>query len=88
MLHLRPETVRRDLIARELPMTRSASESYDLFLQGPLSVHWKTHELTQSGVMGAPDLATEEKGRVMFEACVDGLAQLIEELRAVPLPPA
>ena len=88
MLHLRPESVRRDLIARELPMTRSASESYDLFLRGPLSVHWKTHELTQSGVMGAPDLATEEKGRVMFEACVDGLARLIEELRAVPLPTA
>jgi creatinine amidohydrolase/Fe(II)-dependent formamide hydrolase-like protein len=51
-------------------------------------VHWKTHELTQSGVMGAPDLATEEKGRVMFEACVDGLVRLIEELRAVPIPPA
>ena len=88
MLHLRPESVRRDLIARELPETRSVSERYDLFLRGPLSVHWKTHELTQSGVMGAPDLATEEKGRVMFEACVDGLARLIEELRTVPLPTA
>jgi creatinine amidohydrolase len=88
MLHLRPESVRSDLIARELPEPRSVSERYDLFLRGPLSVHWKTHELTQSGVMGAPDLATEKKGRVMFEACVDGLAQLIEELRAVPVPTA
>lgn len=85
MLHLRPESVRRDLIARELPAMRSPSEGYDLFLRAPLSMHWKTHDLTQSGVMGAPDLATEEKGRIMFEACVDGLARLVEELRAVPL---
>lgn len=88
MLHLRPESVRRSLIARELPTIRSASECYDLFLRGPLSAHWKTHELTKSGVMGAPDLATEEKGRVMFEACVTGLARLVEELRGVPLPGA
>jgi creatinine amidohydrolase len=86
MLHLRPESVRHELIARELPAARSPSERYDLFERGPLSVHWKTHELTRSGVMGAPDLATAEKGRALFEACVGGLARLVEELRAVPLP--
>jgi creatinine amidohydrolase len=87
MLHLRPESVRRDLIAREIVEPRYASERFDLFERSALSAHWKTHELSRSGVMGAPDLATEEKGRVLFEACADGLASLIEELRARPLPP-
>jgi creatinine amidohydrolase len=86
MLHLRPESVRRDLVVREIVQPRYTSERFDLFETGGFSAHWKTHELSHSGVMGAPDLATEEKGRRLFEACVDGLAALIEELRARPLP--
>jgi creatinine amidohydrolase/Fe(II)-dependent formamide hydrolase-like protein len=37
-------------------------------------------------VLGAPDLASAEKGERLFEACVEGLAGLIAELRAAPLP--
>jgi creatinine amidohydrolase len=87
MLYLRPESVRRELIAREIVGPRYADERFDLFESGAVTAHWKTHELTRSGVMGAPDLATEEKGRLLFEACAEGLANLIEELRALPLPP-
>jgi len=81
MLHLRPESVRRELIAREIVEPRYGGERFDLFERGSVSAPWKTDELSRSGVMGAPDLATEEKGRRMFEACADGLAALIEELR-------
>ena len=87
MLFLRPESVRQDLIEREIPRPRSQSELFDLFLTSPLSTHWKTRELSRSGVMGAPDLATAEKGRRLFEGCADGLARLIEEIRGVALPP-
>jgi creatinine amidohydrolase len=86
MLHLRPESVRMELIAREIPEPRFSLERLDLFRQGPLGANWSTHELSTSGVLGAPDLATAEKGRAFFEACVSGLAGLIEELRVVPLP--
>jgi creatinine amidohydrolase len=82
MLHLRPESVRMDLIAREIVEPRSGLERLDLFLGGPLVMPWKTHELSRSGVMGAPDLATAEKGRRLFEACVDGLVGLVDELRS------
>jgi creatinine amidohydrolase len=82
MLHLRPESVRRDLVVREIVQPRYSSERFDLFEAGGFSAHWKTHELSRSGVMGAPDLATGEKGRRLFEACADGLASLIEEIRA------
>jgi creatinine amidohydrolase len=86
MLHLRPESVRRDRIVREIVAPRHSHEQFDLFEKSGLSAHWKTHELSHSGVMGAPDLATEEKGRRLFDACVEGLAALIEELRSVQLP--
>jgi creatinine amidohydrolase len=86
MLHLRPDSVRRDRIIREIPEPRYSAERFDLFEGGGVTAHWKTHELSRSGVMGAPDLATEEKGRRLFEACAVGLAGLIEELRALPLP--
>ena len=87
MLHLRPESVRRDRIAREIVEPRFPAERFDLFDGGGVTAHWKTHELSRSGVMGAPDLATAEKGRRLFEVCVNGLASLIGELRALPLPP-
>ncbi|MGH8875358.1 MAG: creatininase family protein, partial [Acidimicrobiia bacterium] len=81
MLHLRPDSVRTDLIAREIPRPRYGSERLDLFHKGPMTVHWKTHELSESGVMGAPDLATAEKGKRLFEAAVEGLAGMVEDLR-------
>jgi creatinine amidohydrolase len=87
MLHLRPDSVRRERIRREIVEPRYAAERFDLFERSDVSAPWKTHELSTSGVMGAPDLATEEKGRRLFEACAEGLAALIEELRALPLPP-
>jgi creatinine amidohydrolase len=85
MLYLRPESVRRELIVREIVEPRYTVERFDLVERSGVSAHWKTHELSRSGVMGAPDLATEEKGRRLFDACADGLASLIEELRARPL---
>jgi creatinine amidohydrolase len=85
MLHLRPESVRHELIRREIPQPRFAAERLDLLLPGVVAAGWRTHELSSSGVLGAPDLATAEKGERLFEACVDGLSELIEELRAAAL---
>jgi creatinine amidohydrolase len=86
MLHLRPESVRQELIRREIPEPRFAQERLDLVSPGPVSAAWKTHDLSSSGVLGAPDLATPEKGQRLFEACVEGIARLIEDLRGAPLP--
>jgi creatinine amidohydrolase len=40
---------------------------------------------TRTGVHGDPTVATAEKGRVIFEAAVDGLVRLVDELRAWPI---
>jgi creatinine amidohydrolase len=86
MLYLRPESVRSELVRREIPEPRFAQERIDLVSPGLVAAGWQTHELSSSGVLGAPDLATAEKGKRLFEACVEGLSRVIEELRAAPLP--
>ncbi len=82
MLHLRPEQVRVEHIQREIVERSYPAQRLDLFIKGPLTAHWKTHELSKSGVMGAPDLANPIKGKQLFEACVQGVAQMIEEVRS------
>jgi creatinine amidohydrolase len=86
MLHLRPESVRHELIGREIPQPRFAAERLDLLSPGIVAAGWRTEELSSSGVLGAPDLATAEKGQRLFEACVDGLSELIEQLRSAAAP--
>lgn len=86
MLYLRPDSVRTDLVRREIPAPRFAEERLDLIWPGRVATGWQTHELSSSGVLGAPDLATREKGKRLFEVCVEALSRLIEELRSAPLP--
>jgi creatinine amidohydrolase len=88
MLHLRPESVRHELVRREIPEPRFESERLDLISPATVTAGWRTDELSSSGVLGAPDLATPEKGEKLFEACVEGLSQLIDELRGASLPRA
>jgi hypothetical protein len=40
---------------------------------------------TRTGVHGDPTKATAEKGRLLFEAAVTGLVELVDELRAWPI---
>ena len=40
---------------------------------------------TQLGVHGDPTVATAEKGEIIFEAAVEGLVDLVDELRAWPV---
>jgi creatinine amidohydrolase len=86
MLHLRPETVRLELARREIPEPRFSQERLELASPGTVSAGWRTHWLSSSGVLGAPELASAQKGERLFEACVEGLVELIAELREAPLP--
>jgi creatinine amidohydrolase len=86
MLRLRPELVRREFVRREIPEPRFSQERLELASPGPVAAGWQTHWLSSSGVLGAPDLASAEKGERLFEACVEGLTALIGELREAPLP--
>ncbi|HWO71284.1 MAG TPA: creatininase family protein [Actinomycetota bacterium] len=53
---------------------------------GPLRLmpHWSA--ISETGVHGAPTLATAEKGRALLEAAVEECVAYVRELRAKPLP--
>ena len=70
---------------REIPEPRFSLERLELASPGPVAAGWQTDWLSSSGVLGAPDLASAEKGERLFEACVEGLTGLITELREAPL---
>jgi len=83
-LHLAPDRVRTDRRVegndREGRFVSSDSTSnYPV----RFSDYWG--RLTQTGVHGDPTKATGEKGKVLFEAAVKGLVELVDELRAWPI---
>ena len=84
MLHLRPESVRRELVRREVPaaLLGSASSSRRGLSRpagGPTGS-------APSGVLGAPDLASAQKGERLFEACVEGADGADRRAARLPSP--
>jgi creatinine amidohydrolase len=87
-LALRPDLVDMSQAVRELSHRPSKNYWTDLVAgDGPLAMmeHWS--QLSESGVMGDPTKATAAKGRVLLEAAVDGIVELVDELLARESPP-
>ena len=87
MLHLRPGAVRAEKQQRCIPPSRLAGESFDLLERGPVATPWRTDELSPTGGVGAPDLATADKGKEFFDSCTAGLGRLISDVRRVSRRP-
>ena len=69
MLAARPETVHMELAGDEEPADCFKGEKY-VTVFGPINAGWKTKDVTNSGVIGAPTFATAEKGHKLFDyAC-------------------
>lgn len=79
MMAVKPGAVRRDKIQPGTASWVSPLVQGDLVAPGPVSVGFRWPEVTPSGVLGRPDLATAEKGEAFLEAAVEGTARLIEE---------
>jgi creatinine amidohydrolase len=79
MLHLRPDSVRRELIVDEIGYRRLPSTHHDLLRKSPICLPEDFAALSRTGVIGSPSLATAEKGRVWFEAAVRRLAAFLAE---------
>jgi creatinine amidohydrolase len=54
---------------------------------GPASWSWMTTDLSASGVIGDPRLATAALGARLVERAVAGLAALLHDMSAAPWPP-
>jgi creatinine amidohydrolase len=93
-LHLDEAGVRTDrthgAIASYLTDVPAAQEwqAVDLTLgSGPATIVEWTSTYTETGACGAPELATAEKGRLVFEHTVEQLIGLARWFRARPAPP-
>lgn len=80
MLHLRPELVEED--RREAPYLDEPYERglTDLMAGATLSIYRPFSEYTDTGAIGAPDLASAEKGAEIYDRLGDELADLLVEI--------
>jgi len=82
-LALRPELVDMSEAVAELSHRPSKNYWTDLIAgDGPLAMMEQWSQLSRSGVMGDPTKASAEKGRILLEAAVNGLVELVDELLA------
>jgi creatinine amidohydrolase len=83
-LHLAPERVRMDLAVKDDDrMGKYVSSDSTRNFPVRFSDFWG--RWTKTGVHGDPTKATAEKGRILFEAALTGLIELVAELRAWPI---
>jgi creatinine amidohydrolase len=79
MLHLHPERVRMELARRDGPKHTSTYRKADMQYAKPVYSVNEFHEISSSGVVGHPDLATAEKGARFFDAIVSDVATFVED---------
>lgn len=84
MLALAPETVRMERAVAEYP--RGLPEASMLSMEGRRPFAWLTRELSASGVLGDPTLASAEKGERLLDSLAAGWARLIADLHRFRQP--
>ncbi len=84
-LHLAPERVRmeRAVAGNDVMGKYMSSDSTSPYAR--FNDYWG--RWTQVGVHGDPTAATAEKGKVIWEAVLSGLIELVDEFRAWPIAP-
>lgn len=80
MLHFHPETVRTDRLEGELLDEPYDQGLKDLFAGGPLGVYRPFDEYSESGAIGAPELASADKGRELAGGIISSLATLLHDI--------
>lgn len=88
MLHLRPELVKMDRAATCYPDTCSPYLTTDLLGASRVRTYLDFRDLSPTGTLGDPSLATADKGRAFFTACVDELTAFIDDFATWPVVPA
>lgn len=78
MLALLPEQVKMDLAIPEYP--RDLAPNSLLSMEGKLPFAWVTRDLSESGVMGDPTVASKEKGDRILNSLVEGWLQVIKDV--------
>ena len=86
LLHLSPETVRRDKLANFPSLSQEMAQDYrHLNPLGPASIAWATRDLNLQGACGDPRQASAEKGRLIVDHAAAALAEILAETARFPL---
>jgi creatinine amidohydrolase len=78
MLTLLPDSVDMSLAIKEYPQNLPINSL--LSIEGMLPFAWVTHDLSKSGVIGDPTVATKEKGDRLLESLANGWVRLIKDI--------
>ncbi|RUS47077.1 creatininase family protein [Cohnella sp. AR92] len=79
MLAIRPELVDMAKAEDEFP-DAILTHGCHVSLKGPIIPGWKTSDVSSKGVIGAPTLATEEKGSLFLDYAVRKLGEMLLEV--------
>lgn len=80
MQHLYPELVREDKLEATAWETPYQHGPTDMFDGGPLAAYRGFEEYSASGAIGAPELASAEKGEAILELLADELEAIVREI--------
>lgn len=86
MLSILPEQVKMDRAETEYPHGLPVDSL--LSMEGNLPFAWMTRDLSRSGTIGDPTVATQEKGDRILASASDGWVQVIQDIYAFRQPQA
>lgn len=81
MLHLHPDRVKLHLAKRDGPKHTDQYRKADMQYARPVYFVNEFHEVSRTGTVGHPDLATPEKGKRFLEAIVNDVVAFVDEFR-------
>jgi creatinine amidohydrolase len=79
MLHLKPQRVKMDRAVRDGPPFTDPFRRADMQYARPVFFVNEHHEISKSGVVGHPDLATAEKGKLFLDGIVEAVGKFVDE---------
>lgn len=86
LLSLLPDQVQMDKAVTEYP--HDLPQNSVLSMEGKLPFAWTTRDLSRSGVLGDPTVATAEKGDRFLKALTQGWVQVIHDIYQFQQPQA
>jgi creatinine amidohydrolase len=78
MLHLHPQRVKMKLARRDGPKHTDPYRKSDMLYGRPVYFVNEFHEVTKSGVVGRPELATAAKGKKFYEGIVNDVTAFVD----------
>ena len=79
MLHLHPDRVKMDLVRRDGPKHTDIFRKADMQYARPVYFVDEFHEVSESGVVGRPELASAEKGEKFLKGIVRDVTAFVDE---------